>query len=97
MPFDPALPRSFTDNAVRQFAPPVSGLYGLSNARNWLFIGETDNIRESLLGHLRQPDAALSLAPPTGFVFEACERAARAARHQRLVREYAPAVHRLGR
>jgi len=97
MPFDPALPRAFTDITVRQYVPAASGLYGLSNSRNWLYIGESDNMRESLLGHLRNPDAGISGGSPTGFVFEACDRSARGARHDRLVREYTPAVHRLGR
>jgi hypothetical protein len=97
MPFDPALPRSFTNGTVRQYAPAASGLYGLSDSRRWIYIGESDNIQASLLGHLSRPEPELSDNPPTGFVFESCDRSGRGARYDRLVQEYAPAINRLRR
>lgn len=49
MPFEQFTPRSFTPVSVRANAPTASGIYGISNAREWIFIGETDNIQASLL------------------------------------------------
>ncbi|MBI5084897.1 MAG: hypothetical protein HZB13_09920 [Acidobacteria bacterium] len=93
MPFDQPFPRSFVDSSVRQFAPAASGLYGISNASGWLFIGESDNICESLLAHLRDSGASLFQQRPTGFVFETCDPGARAARQSRLIFEYNPSCN----
>ena len=94
MPFDQFIPRSLTAVSVRANAPATSGIYGISNAREWIYIGETDNIQASLLGHLHQSDSAPMRRQPTGFVFEVCGRAARPARQDRLVFEYAPTCNR---
>lgn len=76
MPFEQLTPRSLTPTSVRANAPPVSGVYGISNALRWICIGESDNIQSSLLVHLRQGDPALTKRQP--------------ARHARLVAEYEP-------
>lgn len=94
MPFDHTFPRSFTASSVRQHAPAVSGVYGVSNAMEWIYIGETDNIQETLLGHLGERDTSLLSRQPTGFVFEVCDRATRPARQDRLVHEYEPTCNR---
>jgi hypothetical protein len=94
MPFNQYIPRPLTTAVVRAFAPVASGLYGVSNAREWLFIGETDDIQGALLSHLRDCNAPLMKKQPTGFVFEVCDRAGRSARQDRLVWEYEPACNR---
>ena len=88
MPFDRNFPRSFSAVSIRQHAPAYSGVYGLSNARGWVYIGESDNIHESLLAHL------ISAEEATGFVFETCTPAMRARRQDRLIQEYEPARNR---
>jgi hypothetical protein len=94
MPFEQFTPRSFTPVSVRANAPTASGIYGISNAREWIFIGETDNIQASLLLDLRQGLSALLKRVPTGFVFELCGAADRRARQDRLILEYAPVCNR---
>jgi hypothetical protein len=94
MPFEQPFPRSFTTSSVRMHAPALSGVYGISSALEWIFIGETDNIQETLLGHLRKLDTSLLERQPTGFVFEVCDRARRPARQGRLIFEYEPACNR---
>jgi len=94
MPFDQFTPRSFTPVSVRTNAPPASGIYGISNAREWIYIGETDNIQASLMNDLRQGDSALLKRCPTGFVFERCDPAGRLARQHRLIVEYGPVCNR---
>lgn len=89
MPFDRNLPRSFSAISIRTHAPAASGVYGLTNSRAWLFIGETDNIQESLLSHLRDGGEQA-----TGFVFEICPPASRDQRQSRLVQEYIPTGNR---
>jgi hypothetical protein len=88
MPFERFTPRSYTVGTVRAYAPAASGIYGVSNALEWIYIGESDNIQASLL-HLRD-DSALQQRAPTGFVFELCGPSARHARQDRLIVEYGP-------
>jgi len=92
MPFERFTPHAFTPFSVRTNAPAASGIYGVSNAREWIYIGETDNIQTSLL--ILRGNASLSEHSPTGFVFELCPRAARLARQDRLILEYGPTHNR---
>jgi hypothetical protein len=94
MPFDPIMPRTLSLTGVNAYAPPVSGVYGISNAREWIYIGETDNIQIALLDHLQKVDTSIMKRHPTGFVFEVCDQAKRAARQDRLVFEYEPVCNR---
>lgn len=99
MPFDQFIPRPLNLVSVRACAPAISGVYGISNAREWIYIGETDNLQATLLAHLQELDTPLMKRQPTGFVFEVCDHAGRPARQDRLVLEYEPSCnrHALGR
>ena len=90
MPFDRFVPRSFSLMSVRNNAPALSGVYGLSNAREWLFVGEADDIKATLIGHLQKTNTPLLEQKPTGFTFELCVPSDRLARQERLIREYQP-------
>jgi len=94
MPFEQFTPRSFTSVSVRANAPAESGIYGISNAREWIYIGETDNIQASLLHDLQTRDSALLKRSPAGFVFELCSVAERRARQDWLILEYEPVCNR---
>lgn len=94
MPFDPPMPRSFSTISIRANAPIASGVYGISNAREWIYIGETDNIQAALLSHLREADTSIMDRQPTGFVFEVCDSGRRPARRDRLVLEFGPSCNR---
>jgi hypothetical protein len=94
MPFNQFVPRPLTAGAVHTYAPATSGVYGITNAREWIYIGETDNIRDTLLIHLQELDTSLMKRQPTGFVFEVCDGQQRPARQDRLVLEYAPICNR---
>jgi hypothetical protein len=94
MPFDQFVPVPFTTRAVGTHAPAASGVYGISNAREWIYIGETDNIQGALFQHLQDLYTSLMKRQPTGFVFEICDGACRSARQDRLVLEYEPVCNR---
>ena len=94
MPFERLIPRPFVSTSVQTYAPIASGVYGISNAREWIYIGESDDIQAALLTHLQEGDTPLMNKRPTGFVFEVCNRATRPARQDRLVLEYEPACNR---
>src|SRR6266403_1550220 len=94
MPFSQLIPQALTPVMVHAQAPTSSGVYGISNAREWIYIGETDNIQGTLLSHLQNPDTPLMKRLPTGFVFEVCDRERRPIRQDRLVQEYEPICNR---
>jgi len=94
MPFEHLIPRPFVPVAIQTYAPMVSGVYGISNAREWIYIGETDDIRGALMTHLSEYKSPLMQSKPAGFVFEACDRDRRPARQDRLIHEYGPTCNR---
>jgi len=85
---------SFSPVSVQRNAPAMPGVYGLSNAREWVYVGDTDDIRATLLGHLRESNTRLKSRAPTGFTFEICRPSETAARVSRLVAEYAPVCNK---
>jgi len=90
MPFQTITPRPFTFSAIQIYAPVEAGVYGITNAREWIFIGESDNIQGALLDHLRDSGTSLMQHQPAGFVYETCAGEQRKTRQGRLVTEYAP-------
>jgi len=90
MPFARHSGYTFSVVSVRQNAPVSSGIYGLSNGREWVFIGAADNIQAALLGHLRELDAAFRSRGVAGFTFESCEPGLRNQRRNRLITELEP-------
>jgi hypothetical protein len=96
MPFSRTFPRPFTISSIRDFAPTQSGVYGISNATEWIYIGESNDIQKALLWHLQNLNTRLLKKQPTGFVFETWECTGRLARQDRLVLEYEPICNRRG-
>jgi hypothetical protein len=96
MSFAECAARAFTAVSVRKNAPESSGVYGLSNEREWVFIGEASNIRARLMEHLEETDTALANRRPTGFTFEECPPGDRILRQDVLVRQFHPSCNRLG-
>jgi hypothetical protein len=84
---------SFSPASIRQNAPPLPGIYALSNAREWLFAAESDNVQESLRIHLAEAGTRLRDAAPTGFTFEVCDPATRSTRLARLIHELNPSCN----
>lgn len=81
---------SFTPASIRQNAPPHPGIYALSNAREWVFVAETEDVQAALRAHLSAPGTRLRAAAPTGFTFELCDGGLRRARVSRLILELSP-------
>jgi predicted GIY-YIG superfamily endonuclease len=93
VPFEQFMPRPFSIDNVQKFAPRARGVYGLSNAREWIYIGVSENIRGSLLEHLEARSSQLMKRQPTGFVYEVCP-GDECARQDRLIQEYEPTCNR---
>ena len=89
MPFESRFARAFTAVNIEREAPAASGVYGISNAKSWIFIEDTENIRASLMGYLADANG-LAADSPSGFSFELSPSYSRAARRDRLIAELAP-------
>jgi hypothetical protein len=98
MPFRNYRARTFKAAEIWREAPASSGVYGLSNARAWIYVGETDNIQARLLEHLEETDSFPTEGAPTGFSFELSPPDDRVARQRRLIVELDPVRNgRIGR
>ena len=90
MPFEYSVAHAFTARSIRAHAPERPGVYGISNSREWIFVGRCDDIRLALMSHLSEPGSTLIHKQPTGFVYEICFAERRDDRCERLIVEYAP-------
>lgn len=90
MPFHQPFPRSFQPASIQTYAPATSGVFGISNRREWLYIGESSNIRAALFHLLAECGAPRTEDGVTGFVFEVADASTRARRYLRLMEEYRP-------
>ena len=86
--------RSFTAISIQKNAPDCSGVYALSNSREWVFIGEATDIRARLMEHLAETSTSLTARKPTGFTFEICSPANRLSRCAALVHQFTPYCNR---
>lgn len=96
MPFENSLAHAFTAGSIRAHAPALGGVYGISNAREWLYIGYSDNIQGALMAHRQERDSLLVRSGPTGFVFELSWPETQTERCQKLIREYGPVCNQNG-
>jgi cell division septation protein DedD len=81
---------SFTESSIRANVPPISGVYGLYNIKYQVLIGESANIRATLLRHEKETRFGFGPYRPTGFTFEIQSPESRVQRAQELIREYRP-------
>jgi hypothetical protein len=95
VPFENHGNRPFTMSAIGKNAPPASGVYGLADAREWIYVGETADIQAELLSYLKNPHAFLREHPPTGFTYELTTPGQRIERRNQLVLELEPIGNRL--
>ena len=95
MSFENCLPQVYSADSIRKNAPMESGVYGLSNSLHWLYVGQSGNIRDSLLKHLMDSGTDREHAP-TGFRFELSPEQSRLHRQQSLILELGPTRQRGG-
>jgi len=95
MPFEDRTAYVFTVNSISAHAPAAPGVYGITNAREWIYIGVADDIRRMLLSYLSESGTPVMRRGPSGFVFEIrAEWEERTSRQNRLVMEYEPVCNR---
>ena len=60
----------FTPRAVFDKAPKASGVYSIFTSKRWVYVGESDDIQQSLFNHLNEPGSCLQRFSPLSFSFE---------------------------
>ncbi|HEY1219091.1 MAG: hypothetical protein ABSE42_15280 [Bryobacteraceae bacterium] len=95
MPFENHGNRPFNAISVDKNAPAASGVYGLSNAREWIYVGESANIHAELRKQLQSPNQALREHTASGFTYELSASEQRIERQNQLVRELRPIGNRM--
>ena len=88
MPFEHPARHVFMAVSMTRNAPQQEDLYGISNAREWIFIGVARDIRAAFLKHLHEMDTTVTFRHPTGSRLKSTLRPARVARFEQLIREY---------
>jgi hypothetical protein len=83
---------SFNQLSIFLHAPAKSGLYLLRTSARCIYVGETDNIRKSLLAHLRGDIPWITLWAPSHFSFELCREASRILRMSQLAAKLQPVI-----
>jgi hypothetical protein len=83
---------ALTYAGVRE-APNASGLFTIYSPQQYVYVGESDDIRQSLFRLLNDSTGWLDRFGPLSFSFERLEPAGRAACQQALVAELKPAQH----
>ena len=91
MAYDSGTTYVFGYRAVRDNVPNSSGVYTIYTARQWVYVGQSDDIRQSLFRHLNEPTACMEERTPLSFSFETIPSAERRSRYDALVTELRPA------
>jgi hypothetical protein len=79
-------------SSVIRHAPEASGVYGLQNARHWVYIGQCPNIRVALLKYLSGQMPYVLQSQSSVFVFELCRPRKRMERQHELVQRFQPVL-----
>lgn len=87
----------FSESGIAGYAPRGSGVYGIYNSGQWIYVGEAGDIEARLFEHLRRQSdqsACIHSYRPTHFAYESVEAARRVNREQALIRECKPVCNR---
>ena len=85
---------AFAYQAVQQTAPSASGVYTIYTPQQWVYVGESDDLRQSLLQLLNERNGhCMARWGPLWFSFETVPSTNRASRLQALVTALRPACN----
>jgi hypothetical protein len=95
MPFANPNRYAYTELCVEKHCPAASGVYVLysTGGFTWevIYVGESGDIRESLLGHLRGEVPCIAQRQPTAYMYELLDGEQRLRRHDEMMSLYDPA------
>jgi hypothetical protein len=83
---------SFTELSILLHAPAKPGIYLLRTSTRCIYIGESENIRKSLLAHLHGDLPWITVWAPSRFSFDLCPDASRTGLKDQLVAQLQPEV-----
>ena len=83
---------SFSQLSIFLYAPAKSGVYLLRTSARCVYVGETENIRKSLLAHLRGDIPWITVWAPSRFSFELCSDGSRAQLKNKLSAQLQPVI-----
>jgi hypothetical protein len=83
---------AFTYAGVHE-APSASGLYTIYSPQRWVYVGESDDIRQSLYQLLNESPGWMDRFGPLSFSFERLSRTERTAAGRAMVEELSPVRH----
>ena len=86
----------FKEDAIKSYAPPISGVYGIYNFNHHILIGHSNNLRKALLRHHSETKFRFRRLQPTGFTFEVCPTESKGFRAEELIWEYDPILQNDG-
>jgi excinuclease UvrABC nuclease subunit len=92
MPFPSTSGIAFTESGILT-APSSSGVYGVYNCQQWIYVSESADIQSSLFEHYRRESdqsACIWRSNPTMFTYELCDAYRRIARERTLIDELHP-------
>ena len=80
----------YSMNSVLSSATQNSGVYGIFKPDQWIYIGESGNIKQRLIQHLNRDNECIVRHGPTAFIFELCLSGERVQRQDALILEFLP-------
>lgn len=96
MPFDPTGAGPFSRAGIESLRRGVSGVYGLiSISSRVVYIGQSQDVRRTLLEHLKGDNACINWNSPTEYLYEAVSDDGRVRREKELIDEYDPSCNRI--
>ena len=87
---------SFTQLSIFLHTPAKSGVYLLHTPGRCIYIGETENLRKSLLAHFYGDIPWISVWAPSGFSFELCTDESRTQLKDQLTARLQPVISNPG-
>ncbi len=96
MPFASETGFDFTEKGIATYAPRESGVYGICNSQQWIYVGEGKDMEARLYAHVRgesDQSRCILRKSHTTFVFERCDASKRGTREAVLIRELDPACN----
>lgn len=92
--WDNEIPHALNRTGVMKHAPEASGVYGLRQGDQWVYIGQCPNIRRALLRYLAGHMPYVLQSQPNLFVFELCAPQERVGRQRQLTQCYHPSCNK---
>jgi hypothetical protein len=83
---------SFNQLSIFLHAPAKAGVYLLHTSARCIYVGETDNIRKSLIAHLQGDIPWITVWAPGRFSFELCNDGSRTQLKNQLTARLQPVV-----